>query len=135
MDSQPSLFEHAMEACRKTWPRTLYSSFHMFEVIVQFSGKTWGECVRILQFDKSTMEYLEKRIRQSTDDELRRLWAEYHGLCTSWSILIASMLFDDPNTIHFGDDGSHRLAYTSHGLVIDSSTRIPVLLKGDKQTC
>jgi len=42
------------------------------------------------------------------------------------------MLFDDPNTMYFGDDGRHRLAYTSHGLVIDSSARIPMLLKGDK---
>ena len=73
MDSQPSLFEHAMEACRKTWPRTLYSSFHIFEVIVQFPGKTWGECVWIPRFDKSTMEHLEKQIRQLIDDELRRL--------------------------------------------------------------
>lgn len=132
MDSQLSLFERAMEACRKTWPKTLYSSFHMFEVILQFSEKTWEEIVRIPRFDKSTIEYLEKRIRQSPDDELRRLWVEHHGLCTSWSILIASMLFDDPNTMYFGDDGRHRLAYTSHGLVIDSSARIPVLLKGDK---
>jgi hypothetical protein len=132
MDSQLSLFEHAMEACRKTWPRTLCSSFHMFEVIVQLSGKTWEEFVQIPRFDKSSMKHLEKRIRQSPDDELRKLWVEHHGLCTSWSILIASMLFDDPNTMLFGDDGSHRLAYTSHGLIIDSSTRIPVLLKGDK---
>ena len=42
------------------------------------------------------------------------------------------MLFNDPNTMLFGDDGSHRLAYISHGLIIDSLIRIPVLLKGDK---
>ena len=81
---------------------------------------------------QSTIEYLEKRIRQSPDDKLRRLWVEHHGLCTSWSILIALMFFDDPNTIYFSNDGKHRLAYTSHGLVIDSLVRIPVLLKGDK---
>ena len=56
MDSQLSLFERAMEACRKTWPKTLYSSFHMFEVILQFSEKTWEEIVRIPRFDKSTIE-------------------------------------------------------------------------------
>ena len=132
MNSQLSLFEDATEACRNTWPKTIYSYFHMFEVIVQLSGKTWEECVRIPRFDKSTIEHLKKRIQQLQDDELRRLWVDHHGLCTSWSILIASILFNDPNTMHFGNDGSHRLAYTRDGLVIDSSTRIPVLLEGGK---
>jgi hypothetical protein len=42
------------------------------------------------------------------------------------------MLFNNPNIMHFADDGGHQLAYTRDGLVINSLIRIPVLLKGNK---
>ena len=72
-----------------------------------------------------------------TNSTIIRRWAPQIMGRAPWTLY----LLEHPNRINalwrpqynaFGDDGSHRLAYTSHGLVIDSSTRIPVLLKGDK---
>ena len=112
MDSDRNLFDRASYACVTTWPKTIYSYFHMYAIIVQCCGKSWEEMVAMRRLDKQTMENVQKQINDATEEDLLPLWVEGHGLCTSCAILIASKISDDPNTLLFGDDGRHRVAFT-----------------------
>jgi hypothetical protein len=74
--------------------------------------------------DAELQQKILNRIEHATDDDLRTLWENGHGVCTSWSVLIASKIAGDPNDCYFADTGYHRMAYTKCGILIDSSPAI-----------
>jgi len=127
MDSE-ALFPRVCGICKETWPQTIYSFFHLFDKIVLYAGVGWDKIVTLPatlnQDGKSELsQKILDRIERASDDELRALWENGHGVCTSWSILVASKITADPNDCYFGDVGHHRLAYTKCGILIDSSAR------------
>ena len=122
-----SLFTRASNLCRETWPKTVFSSFHFLERIVLYSGKDWAEMVatsaRQLETDLATKERILQRIENADENELRSLWENHHGSCTSWAVLLASKIAEDPNDLYFADVGHHRAAFTTSGILIDSHAR------------
>jgi hypothetical protein len=48
---------------------------------------------------------ISDRITSASEEELRPLWAEHHGVCTSWTVLVASKIAKDPNELSFADEG------------------------------
>lgn len=122
-----SLFTRVFELCREMWPETIFSTFHLFERIVLYSGKDWAQIVAIsahqLETDSDIMERILQRIRNANENELRSLWANRHGGCTSWAVLLASKIMEDPNGLYFRDAGYHRMAFTRSGILIDSHAR------------
>jgi hypothetical protein len=109
------------------WPETIFSTFHLFERIVLYSGKDSAQMVAIsahqLETDSDIMEMILQRIRNANENELRSLWANHHGGCTSWAVLLASKIVEDPNDLYFGDAGYHRMAFTRSGILIDNHAR------------
>jgi len=81
------------------------------------------------QLQCSLMEKISDRVEYASDEEIRPLWDERHGVCTSWAILVASKIKADPDKLSFVDAGHHRLAFTNCGIVIDSSARVALQLK------
>ena len=126
-----SLFTRASDLCRETWSETIFSSFHFFERIVLYAGKDWAQMVAMPahQFDSEMKERILQRIRNANENELRSLWANRHGTCASWAVLLASKITEDPNNLYFGDDGHHRVAFTRSGILIDSHAREALQLK------
>jgi len=53
----------------------------------------------------------------------------HHGTCSSWAVLLASKIAEDPNDLYFVDVGHHKLAFTRSGIFIDSSVREAIQLK------
>ena len=86
---------------------------------------------RRLKDDSEMMNRVLRRINDANDEELRPLWKNHHGVCTSWAVLLASKIADDPNNLCFADDGHHRVAFTRCGILIDSSARVALQLKND----
>jgi hypothetical protein len=76
-----------------------------------------------LEADSKTVERILQGIRNANENELRSLWANRHGDCTSWAVLLASKISKDPNDIYFEDVGYHRMAFTRSGILIDSHAR------------
>jgi hypothetical protein len=135
-----TLFTRASDLCRETWPKTIFSSFHLFERTVLYAGKDWAQMVAMsvhqLETDSEMKERILQRIRNANEEELRSLWANYYGVCTSWAVLLASKIAEDPNDLYFGDVGHHRMAFTRSGILIDSSAREALQLKdGVKCRC
>lgn len=134
MDTE-SLFTRASKACQETWPNTVFSSFHLLERMVLYAEKSWLQMVsmspRRLKDDSEMMNRVLRRINDANDEELRPLWKNHHGVCTSWAVLLASKIADDPNNLCFADDGHHRVAFTRCGILIDSSARVALQLKND----
>ena len=132
MDTE-SLFSRASELCRETWPKTIFSSFHFLERTILYSGKDWAEMVTMsvsqLEADSEMKKKILRRIRNASEKELQSLWADCHGLCTSWAVLLASKIAEDPNDLYFGDAGRHRVAFTKSGVLIDSHAREALQLK------
>jgi hypothetical protein len=130
---EKSLFAHASELCRETWPKTIFSSFHFLERIVLYSGKSWAHIVAIsadqLEANLEMKERILQRIQNANEEELRSLWADHHGTCSSWAALLASKIAGDPNELFFADTGHHRLAFTRSGILIDSQAREALQLK------
>ena len=69
-----------------------------------------------------------QRIENADEEELRSLWVNSHGVCTSWAVLLASKIADDPNDLFFADAGDHRVAFTRSGILIDSHARVALQL-------
>src|SRR5271156_1452478 len=134
MDSG-SLFPLASTLCTDTWPKTIFSSFHLFETAVLFAGGDWTRMVAMsaeqIQNDAALMDKISGRITNASDEELRPLWAKNHGTCTSWAVLMASKIATDLNEISFADSGHHRLAFTNCGILVDSSAREALQLEDD----
>ena len=122
-----SLFARVSHLCRETWPKTIFSTFHIFEKILLYSEKDWTQMVAIssdqLEADSETMARISQRIQNANENELRSLWANRHGGCTSWAVLLASKTAEDPNALYFEDAGYHRMALTRCGILIDSHAR------------
>src|SRR5271156_949546 len=135
MDSR-ALFPLASTICTDIWPQTI-SSFHLYETFVLFAGGDWTRMVAmsvaLIQNDATLMEKVSGRIINASDEELRRLWAKNHGVCTSWAVLVASKIATDLNEITFADTGHHRLAFTNCGILIDSSAREALQLEDEVQ--
>jgi hypothetical protein len=73
-----------------------------------------------LTTDSETMETILQGIRNANENELRSLWENRHGGCTSWAVLLASKIAKDPNDLYFADFRHHRMAFTRSGILIDS---------------
>ena len=76
-----------------------------------------------LRTDSKTMERILQGIQNANENELRSLWEDHHGDCTSWAVLLASKIAEDPNDLYFVDLGHHRMAFTRSGILIDSHVR------------
>lgn len=128
-----SLFTRASDLCQETWPNTIFSSFHFFEKTVLYAGKPWDQIVAMstdeLQTNSEMLDMILQRIENADEEELRSLWVNSHGVCTSWAVLLASKIADDPNDLFFADAGDHRVALTRCGILIDSHTRVALQLK------
>jgi hypothetical protein len=74
-------------------------------------------------------ETIRNKIENAGEDELRSLWENFHGVCTSWVILVASKIATDFKGILFLDEGHHRMAITTCGILIDSSARVALQLQ------
>jgi hypothetical protein len=72
-----------------------------------------------------------RKIENASEEELQILWANHHGVCTSWAVLLASKIAEDPNDLSFADSGNHRLAFIRCGILIDSSARDALQLSED----
>jgi len=72
---------------------------------------------------------IPNKIATASKDELQSLWADSHGVCTSWAILVASKIARDPDDLTFADAGHHRMAFTTSGILTDSSSRIALQLQ------
>jgi hypothetical protein len=110
-------------------------SFHFLEKIFLYSGKDWAQMVAIsvhqLETESETKGRIIQRIQNANENELRSLWADNHGTCSSWAVLLASKIAKDPNDLYFVDVGHHKLAFTKSGILIDSSAREAIQLKDD----
>jgi hypothetical protein len=99
----------------------------MFEKILLYSEKDWNQMVVMsadqLEADSETMARILQRIQNTNENELQSLWANCHGGCTSWAVLLASKIAEDPNDLYFEDAGYHRMALTRCGILIDSHAR------------
>jgi hypothetical protein len=82
-----------------------------------------------LEADSEMMKRILQRIGNASERELQSLWADHHGTCSSWAVLLASKVAEDPNDLHFGDVGHHKLALTRSGILIDSHAREALQLK------
>jgi hypothetical protein len=82
-----------------------------------------------LQTDSETRERILQGIQNANENELRSLWANRHGSCASWAVLLASKIAEDPNDLFFADVGYHRMAFTRSGIFIDSHVREAMQLK------
>jgi hypothetical protein len=128
-----SLFTRASDLCRETWPNTIFSSFHLLERIVLYAEKPWDQMVAMsahqLGTDSEMKERILQRIRNANEEELRSAWVNNYGTCTSWAVLLASKIAEDPNDLFFADAGNHRVAFTRCGILIDSHARVALQLK------
>jgi hypothetical protein len=108
-----TLFTRGSDLCRETWPKTIFSSFHLFERTVLYTGKDWAQMVAMsvhqLKTDSEIKERILQRIRNANEEKLRSLWANYYGVCTSRAVLLALKIAEDPNDLYFGDVGHHRM--------------------------
>lgn len=82
-----------------------------------------------LKADLKTKMRILQRIQNANENELRSLWANLHGSCASWAVLLASKIAEDLNTLYFEDAGYHRMALTRCGILIDSHAREALQLK------
>jgi hypothetical protein len=82
-----------------------------------------------LRTDSKTMERILQGIQNANENDLRSLWADHHGSCASWAVLLASKIAEDPNDLYFGDVGYHTMAFTRSGIFIDSHVREALQLK------
>ena len=126
MDTQ-TRFEMASKAYKEWWPKTCYTNILMLDLLVKLSGQSWGDFIKNPAFDDK--EGLQQKILMLEEEELKHLWKEGHGLCTSWCIYIAELLEEIEN---FGDQGHHRAAFYNDGVVIDSSARDALLCRPGK---
>jgi hypothetical protein len=105
------------EACKAQWTQTCYTSFVILEFLLQVAGVDLREFVASPKLPK---DKLEKLIMAATDDQLKPLWNNGTGLCTSWCVLISSKVYPDFNN-NLGDQGKHRAAFSAQGIIIESS--------------
>ena len=54
-----------------------------------------------LETDSEMKERTLQRIRNANEEELRSLWINNYGTCTSWAVLLASKIAEDPNDLFF----------------------------------
>jgi hypothetical protein len=121
------------KSCKEEWPKTCFTNIPMLDFLIRLNGQTWDDFLKDPTFkDKKG---LEEKILISSEDDLKPLWQEGHGLCTSWCIYISDKVFG-PHTIeNFGDQGRHRAAFGNDGVLIDSSARDALLCReGGKET-
>ncbi|KAN0067199.1 hypothetical protein V8E54_014654 [Elaphomyces granulatus] len=81
------------------------------------SQRTWEGFIKASGFKKDR-EILKKAIQDADEEELRPLWANFTGVCTSWALSMGNEI-----AYTFGDKQNHRAAWHQDGIVIDSSTR------------
>lgn len=112
-------YEKAAKECKNTWDKCFLTPIIMMEWLVRSSNRTWEDFLRRPDFKKER-DMLKKIISDAEELDLRPLWANNTGVCTSWAVLITSMLEGEYN---FGDKNRHRAAWHQDGLVIDSSAR------------
>lgn len=67
--TQQQPLDHALQVTKETWDDTIYSSFHMFAKIVEFSNLEWKEAVKPAKFDKNTERTIVTRTESAADDE------------------------------------------------------------------
>ena len=112
-------YEKAAKECKNTWDKCFLTPIIMMEWLVRSSNRTWEDFLRRPDFKKER-DMLKKIISDAEELDLRPLGANNTGACTSWAVLITSMLEGEYN---FGDKNRHRAAWHQDGLVIDSSAR------------
>ncbi len=108
------------------WPKTIFSSFHYLRFFVAKSGQSWQEFVRTKA--KKNDEQLRHAVTNASVEELRALWENKYGVCTSWAILLVNEIEKSPDKATYWDDSGHRLALTARQIILDSSNRIPAIL-------
>jgi hypothetical protein len=82
------------KSCKEEWPKTCYTNIPMLDFLIRLNDQTfetWDDFLKDPIFkDKKG---LEEKILMSSEDDLKPLWQEGHGLCTSWCIYISDKVF------------------------------------------
>ena len=96
--------------------------------------RTFEVFVEMPNFDGPGERELLKNVIQAADEEeLRPLWANGTGVCTSWAVYNAFVLEEESGTVYsFGDMRNHRAAWSQDGIAIDSSARNTLRLTDGK---
>jgi hypothetical protein len=102
------------------------SSLHhsvMVQWLLEKSQRTWEDFIKAPGF-KGDYEILKKAIQDADEEELRPLWVNFTGVCTSWAVhIIMALSVGNQMPYAFGDKQNHRAAWSQDGIVTDSSAR------------
>jgi hypothetical protein len=125
-------FSKAAEICQATWPNSFFTPLIMLQWLLNKCQRTFEDFVKTPNFD-AERELLKNAIQDANEEELRPLWANGTGVCTSWAVYIASALGEENGTVYsFGDKWNHRAAWSQDGVAIDSSARNALQLTDGK---
>ena len=115
------LFPRVEARCQELWPGFFFTPLIMVDWLRQKSQRSWENFVKAPSFKKDSTK-IKLAINEADEDELRPLWAAHTGVCTSWAVAVAKTFAGDVE-FKYGENRSHRAAWVSNGVVVDSSAR------------
>jgi len=119
-----------------TWRSSLFTSLFMVDFLCETLDLSLCSLVSHRAFNAATVAV---RLAELDDAALTLLWHGGMGLCTSFSICVASELKRlDGQLFTISDKGRHRAAHRTSGanhIIIDSSARQLLIANGSKATC
>lgn len=127
-------YSEAETLCTALWPKTVFTPLVMLQWLLDHCGRSFTDFVKRPNFFEERRE-LMNIIESAGEEELRPLWENYTGLCTSWAVLVTlSLQNHDSLEYIYGEKHGHRAAWASDGIAIDSSARRALLLSEGRTT-